>query len=176
MQIYSDAHSAVSLRQPDGPLFPYLSGFSATLHGQGYAEVSITFKLWLVRALDQWMRGRRLEMKSLSEGLTQQFLRDRGKRYSIQVSACAALRSLLAYLREIKVVGPPICQPVTRPIDHLQESFAQHWVEQRGLRPKSVKQYLFHTRRFLSGRFGHGELSLRELNSRDLNGLGLCCA
>src|SRR5260370_18393033 len=53
-------------------------------------------------------------------------------------------------------------------LDELQLRFAQYLTEQRGVRPKSVRQYLFHTGRFLVERFADGPLSLSELNAQDI--------
>ena len=168
MQDHSDVHAAVSPEQPRGPMYPYRSGFEATLRSQGYSLASIDYRLCIVRALDQWMRRRGMGIEVFNEERGQQFLRDRHKRCSRQAADSAILHALLAFLREAKVVGPPVSQPEPSPIDRLQAGFAQHLVEQRGLRPRSVKQYLFHTRRFLSERFGNGEISLRELSSQDV--------
>jgi hypothetical protein len=77
------------------------------------------------------------------------------------------LRSLLKHLREATVVGPLVSQDETSPLDQLQASFAQLLKEQRGLRPATLEQYLFHTRRFLSERFGKGALS-RGANAQDI--------
>src|SRR5882762_3976699 len=88
-----------------------------------------------------------------SEERIRQFLRYRRKHDSKRRGDNATLRSLLKHLREATVVGPPVSQDRTSPLDQLQASFAQHLREQRGLRPATLEQYLFHTRRFLSERF-----------------------
>jgi hypothetical protein len=54
------------------------------------------------------------------------------------------------YLRETKVVPPSVSQDDTSPIDQLPASFAQYLREQRGLRPTTLEQYLFHNGSALS--------------------------
>ena len=169
MQSHLDTNSAVLPGQLSGPLYAYIPGFAASLGRQGYCRASIAHRLCLLQALDRWMRQRRIGIEDFDEERSQQFLRDRRKRYSKQIGECATLRSLLKHLREAKVVGPPVSQDQASPLDQLQASFARHLVEQRGLRPTTLEQYLFHTRRFLSERFGKGPLSLGELNVQDLS-------
>lgn len=77
--------------------------------------------------------------------------------------------SLLRQLREIRAIEPPVTPPEISPLGDLQAGFAQYLAEQRGLRPATVKQYLFHIRRFLTERFGNGALSLGELNTQDIS-------
>jgi site-specific recombinase XerD len=112
------------------------------------------------------MVERQKEIEGFTEKRIQEFIRHRAKRYSKQRGDAATLRSLLKHLQEANVV--PSVQPKTSALDHLQLRFAQYMTEQRGLRPKSVRQYLFHTRRFLHERFADGPLSLSELNAQDI--------
>src|SRR5882762_2540428 len=168
MQSHSDRNSSVPLGQTSGPLYSYVPGFTASLTSRGYSNASIAYRLTLLRDLDQWMRQRRMPMEEFSEERIRQFLRYRRKHDSKRRGDNATLRSLLKHLREDMVVGARVPQDQTSPLDQLQASFAQHLREQRGLRPATLEQYLFHTRRFLSERFGKSALSLSELNAQDI--------
>jgi len=168
MQSHLDGNSPLSLGQTSGALYSYIPGFTASLTSRGYSKASIAYRLTLLRDLDQWMRQRRRAIEEFSEERIQQFLHHRRKHDSKRRGDNATLRSLLKHLREATVVGPPVSQDQTSPLDQLQASFAQHLREQRGLRPTTLEQYLFHTRRFLSERFGKSALSLGELNAQDV--------
>ena len=168
MQSHSDRNSSVPLGQTSGPLDSYIPGFTASLTSRGYSKASIAYRLCLLRDLDQWMQQRRMPIEEFSEERIRQFLRYRRKHDSKRRGDNASLRSLLKHLREATVVGPPVSQDRTSPLDQLQASFAQHLREQRGLRPATLEQYLFHTRRLLSERFGKGALSVGELNAQDI--------
>jgi site-specific recombinase XerD len=109
-----------------------------------------------------------MAIEEFSEERIQQFLDYRRKYDSKRRGDNATLRSLLKHLREAMVVRPPVSQDQTSPLDQLQASFAQHLREQRGLRPETLEQYQFHTRRFLSERFGKNALTLNELNAQDI--------
>ena len=168
MQSHSDRNSSVRQGQTSGPLYSNIPGFTASLTSRGYSKASIAYRLTLLRDLDQWMRQRRMAIEEFSEERIRQFLRYRRKHDSKRRGDNATLRSLLKHLRKATVVGPPISQSQTSPLDQLQASFAQHLREQRGLRPATLEQYLFHTRRFLSERFGKSALPLSELNAQDV--------
>jgi site-specific recombinase XerD len=168
MQNHSDSNSSVPLGQASGPLYCYTPGFADSLTSRGYSKASMVNRLSLLRDLDQWMQQRRIVIEEFGEERIRQFLRYRRKHDSKQRGDNATLRSLLKHLREAKVVPPSIFQPEMSSLEHLQASFAQHLREQRGLRPATLEQYLFHTRRFLSERFGKSALSLSELNAQDV--------
>jgi site-specific recombinase XerD len=166
MQSHSDRNPCVPLKEADGPLHSYIPDFTDSLANRGYSKACIAYKFCLVRAFDQWMRQHQIKMEGFTETRIQEFIRRRAKRYSKQRGDSATLRSLLKHLQEADVVS--YLQPKMSALDHLQLRFAHHLKEQRGLRPKSVRQYLFHTRRFLVERFADGPLSLSELNAQDI--------
>jgi len=168
MASHRERNRAVYFGQSKGPLREYIPSFAALSRRQGYTNATINSRLRLVRALDRWIQKRRVRIEGLSEKRCSQFFRDHRKRHKVNCSDDANLRSLLTYLREAKVLGPPVFRDQTTPIDQLQADFAHHLEEQRGLRPTTLEQYLFHTRRFLLGRFGSGALRLDELNSQDI--------
>lgn len=168
MVSHRERDRAVYFGQSNGPLREYIRGFATHSRGQGYTNATINLRLLLVRDLDQWMKKRRMRLGNLNEERCVQFFRDHRKRYKVNCSDDATVRSLLKYLREAKVVGPPVFRNYTIPIDRLQAEFARHLREQRGLRPATLEQYLFHSRRFLFERFGSGALRLDELNSQDV--------
>lgn len=166
MQSHSDRNPSVLLKQAGGPLHSYIPDFTDSLANRGYSKECIAYKFRLVRAFDQWMRQRQIKVEGFTEKRIEEFIRHRAKRYSKQRGDAATLRSLLKQLQETNVVSS--VPPKISALDHLQLRFAQYLTEQRGLRPKSVRQYLFHTRRFLLERFADGPLSLSELNAQDI--------
>ncbi len=169
MKIHSNRDSVGLLARPIGPLYSHLPRFAALLAERGYSEDSIALRMCLASALDRWLLQRRIGMADFDELRIQQFLRYRRKRYSRQRADSPTLRSLLKHLRETKVVPDPVPERESSPLDLLQANFAQYLAEERGLRPVTVKHYLFETRRFLSERFGTGGLFLGDLNQRDIS-------
>src|SRR5258708_16878395 len=147
MQSHSDRNPCVPLKEPGGPLYSYIPEFVGSLAERGYSNQCIAYKLHLVRAFDQWMRLRQIKVEGFTEKRIQGFIRHRAKRYSKQRGDAATLRSLLRHLQKANVISH--LQPTMSPLDQLELRFAQYLTVQRGLRPKSVRHYLFHTRRFL---------------------------
>jgi site-specific recombinase XerD len=164
-----ESDRAVVLGQPCGPLSFHIPGFAASLASQGYSKSSIAYRFWLVRAFDGWMQQRRMALDYFSEERIEQFLRYRWRRYSQQPTDRPTLLSLLRQLWETEAIERPVTPPEISPLGNLQIDFAQYLTEQRGLRPATVKQYLFHSRRFLTERFKNGVLALGQLNTQDIS-------
>ena len=164
-----ESGTAVVLGQPCGPLSFHIPGFAASLASQGYSKSSIAYRFGLVRAFDGWMQQRRMSLDYFSEERIEQFLRYRWRRYSKQPTDRPTLLSLLRQLWETEAVERPVTPPEISPLGNLQTDFAQYLTEQRGLRPATVKQYLFHSRRFLTERFKNGVLPLGQLNTQDIS-------
>jgi len=161
--------TAVALGQPCGPLSFHIPGFAASLASQGYTKTSIAYRFALVRAFDRWMQQRRIPLGHFNEERIEQFLRNRSRRYSKQSADRPTLLSFLRQLQESRAIKPRLIPSEMSPLGNLQADFAQYLTEQRGLRPATVKQYLFHTRRFLTERFGNGVLALGELKTQDIS-------
>jgi len=164
-----ESDTAVVLGQPCGPLSFHIPGFAASLASQGYTKTSIAYRFALVRAFDRWMQQRRIPLGHFNEERIEQFLHYRWRRYSKQPTDRPTLLSLLRQLWDIGAIERPITSPEISPVGNLQTDFAQYLAEQRGLRPATVKQYLFHSRRFLTERFGNGVLPLGALNTQDIS-------
>jgi len=152
-----------------GPLYVHIPGLAASLASQGYSKTSLAYRSSLLRALDWWMQRRRMPLDDFSEERVEEFLRHRWRTYSKQSADRPTLLLLLRRLQESRAVKSRIVAPETSPLNKLQTEFAQYLTEQRGLRPATVKQYLFHTRRFLTQRSGNGALSLANLNTQEIS-------
>lgn len=152
-----------------GPLYVDIPGLAASLASQGYSKTSLAYRSSLLRALDWWMQQRRMPLNDFSEERVEEFLRHRWRTYSKQSADRPTLLFLLRRLRDSRAVKSRIVAPETNPLNNLQTEFAQYLTEQRGLRPATVKQYLFHTRRFLTQRSGNGALSLANLNTQEIS-------
>lgn len=77
---------------------------------------------------------------------------------------------MLTQLSDIGAIERPVTtSPEISPLGTLLTDFAQYLTELRGLRPATVRQYLFHSQRFLTERHGKGALQLGELNTEDIS-------
>lgn len=152
-----------------GPLYVHIPGLAASLASQGYSKTSLAYRSSLLRALDWWMQRRRMPLSDFSEERVEEFLRHRWRTHSKQSADRPTLLFLQRRLQDSKAVKSRIVAPETSPLNKLQTEFAQYLTEQRGLRPATVMQYLFHTRRFLTQRSGNGALSLANLNTQEIS-------
>ena len=58
MHNHSNMNSSVPLEQASGSLHSYIPGITASPTDRGYSKTSITYRLCLLRDLDQWIRQR----------------------------------------------------------------------------------------------------------------------
>ena len=152
-----------------GPLARDLDGFATDLAAQGYACQTAGNKLRLVRHLSVWLESEGLGAEALDEGHFETFLRTREPRRAPQ-GEVATGRQLLSHLRSKGRIpdaaeGTDGGDAITR----LERAYERYLVNERGLSPSTVGDYLFAVRAFLAERFGARAVALETLVARDAN-------
>ena len=150
-----------------GPLARDLDGFAADLAAQSYARETALGKLGLVRHLSLWLESEGLGAEALDEGRFDTFLRTRGPRRAPQGEAVTG-RQLLGYLRSKRRV-PDAPEPAASndPMARIERTYERYLVNERGLSPSTVGEYLLAVRAFLAERFGARDVALETLVARD---------
>ena len=152
-----------------GPLGSDLDGFAAWLAAQGYARITARNKLRLVRNLSRWLEQEGLDLKALDERQFEAFLLTRGPRRKPRHEVTTG-RQLLSHLRGKGRIragspGPGADGPIGR-IERIYEHFL---VNERGLNPATVVNYLPIVHAFLTERFGTRAVELETLVAQDAN-------
>ena len=152
-----------------GPLAPDLDGFAAQLAADGYVNRSVLNKLRLVRNLSVWLAGERLGAEALDEQRFEVFLRSRGTRSQANGEAVTG-RMLLSHLRrEGRIPAAFAGAGSDDPIRRIERIYRRFLVNERGLSPKSVINYLGIVHTFLTERFEKRTVALEKLDVRDAN-------
>ena len=152
-----------------GPLARDLDGFAADLAAQSYARGTALGKLGLVRHLSLWLESEGLDVEALDEGLFDTFLRTRGSRRARQGEAVTG-RLLLGYLRSKgRIPDAPEPAASNDPMARIERTYERYLVNERGLSPSTVGEYLLAVRAFLAERFGVRGVALDMLVARDAN-------
>ena len=99
-------HQVVLAQVPEGPLVPWLKGFADAVSDQGYARWSIGRRILLAAGFSRWLEQKNIDLRSISSGHPEQYLRYRACRQRVHPGDPSALRHLLDYLR-IEAVIPP---------------------------------------------------------------------
>ena len=152
-----------------GPLAHDIDGFAAGLAAQGYALQTAGNKLRLVRHLSVWLESEGLGAEALDEVRFETFLLSRGPRRLAQGEAATG-RQLLSYLRhEGRIPEIPEETDNAEPISRIERTYEHFLVNERGLSPSTVGDYLRAVRAFLAERFAASAVALETLVARDAN-------
>ena len=152
-----------------GPLAGDLDGFSDRLAAYGYARITATNKLRLVRHLSRWLDQQWLGVEALDEQCFEAFLSARRARSKSHGEATTG-RQLLSYLRESGRV--PVAAAVAErdhPIGRIKRTYERFLIRERGLCPATVHRYLRIVDAFLTERFATRAVVLQRLVAQDAN-------
>ncbi len=159
-----------------GPLARDLDGFATDLAAQGYARQTAGNKLRLVRHLSLWLESEGLGAEALDEGRFETFLQTREPRRAPQ-GEVATGRQLLSHLRS-KGRIPDAAEDTDSgdAITRIERTYERYLVNERGLSPSTVGDYLLVVRAFLAECFGARAVALETLVARDANRFIVCHA
>ena len=151
-----------------GPLGRAIDGFAAWLAIEGYARPSVAAKLRFVGNLSRWLEREELGVEALDEQRVAAFLAcglNRGKRGTATTG-----RQLLCYLRGSGVISGTVSRPRSdAPVKRVERAYERFLVDERGVSPATVTNYLPIVRAFLAENFGSHEVALECLGVRDAN-------
>ena len=133
-----------------GPLARYEEGFRARLDELGYASSSAGDQVRLFADLSGWLAREGLDAAGLDYEAVGRFLaarRAQGRRTHLTTRA---LGPLLDYLQELGVAPVASASPPTTAAAQLLETFRRYLVQERGLAPGTVGNYVDAARLFLA--------------------------
>ena len=133
-----------------GPLAPHADGFRMVLVERGYAPSSAAGQLQVMAHLSRWLADRGLDGHELTPAVVEQFLQARraagyGEWFSVR-----GIRPLLDHLRAVGIAPVPAPVPPDGPAEVLLAAYRAYLVEERGLAPSTVRNYLDVARPFVS--------------------------
>jgi site-specific recombinase XerD len=156
-----------------GPLAPYTSGFRAALEAQGYRRNAVADQLRLMAHASRWLADRGLGPSDLSRECIEEFLIDRRRAgYRLWLSP-KGIAPLVAHLRAAGVLTPSTAPPVRSAAEALLERYRLYLVEERGLSPSTVANYVRVGSLFLRTRRRRIDLGLAELRATEAIGFVL---
>ncbi len=151
-----------------GPIAMHIDGFAGLLAHQGYATQTARLKIRLVADLSTWLSTRYLGVADLVENQIHEFLKARKKQSLLRRGDSWTLTQLLAHLRQEGIVYPQRTSAVATPIDRIAHDYADFLIQERGLRPATLANYVPIARRFLEAKFGTGKFSWNKLHLTDV--------
>ena len=158
-------HPESQQRLRDGPLAHDIDAFAAWLAEEGYACSTARKKLQFAADLSRWLEFHELAVEDLDCERVAAFqsAHDRRRRRGDAATA----RQLLDLLRESSRIPPPRSDPPSDPIERIARRYERFLLDERGVKPTTVANYLPTVRAFLADCFGTRKVALEDLTVQD---------
>ena len=156
-------------RVRDGPLADDIEAFAAWLAVEGYACFTAKQKLRFAADLSRWIESRELVVEDLDHERVEAFQSTRDPRRQRRGDAATA-RQLLDLLRDSGRIPPPRSDPPgDDPLERIVRTYERFLLDERGVKPATLANYLPTVRAFLADRFGTRDIALESLSAQDAN-------
>ncbi len=161
-------------RARDGPLADDIDAFAAWLAAEGYAPVTAKQKLQFAADVSRWLTSRKLAVDDLDGDQIAAFHAAREPQQRRRGDAATG-RQLLDLLRVTgRIPSPHSDLPGDDPVERIAQTYERFLLDERGVKPSTVANYLPTVRRFLAERFGGGDFALGSLSAQDAIQFILC--
>lgn len=147
----------------------HIDELATLLLEQGYPRDTARHKISLVVDFGRWVEARRCGLAALGEENIEAFIRSRKRRRTIQRGDRKTLRLLLDRLRSSGEIPSPQPEAASNPLEVAVQEYADYLVRERGLSPRTTRQYTHCVRVFLVERFGNRTIRLDALCQPDTN-------
>ena len=150
-QLFTFSSTIERLRQ--GPLSEHFDAYAAAVADQGYAHHSIRQQIVVIADFSRWLKHKHMDVQALDSKVVDRFLRHRHRPQRVRRGDPKTLQRLLTMLRQTGVVKPD--QP---PVSDTAQSrivaeFRCYLLQERGLPPSTLLNYVPVIEQFLSERF-----------------------
>jgi site-specific recombinase XerD len=166
IQFFKQPKVVAELQQ--GPLGGYLEIFAGQLSAERYGAEAARRQLRLIAEFGWWMKKNRLRVEELSEVQTDKFLATVARKRPLKSTDPAALKRMLAILRQQQVIPVEAVTPELSPAEIATDDFVNYLLKERGLTRSTAFHYQQFVTLFLKARFADGQVLLSELNSADV--------
>jgi site-specific recombinase XerD len=151
----------------EGPLGVHIDLYAARLISEGHCYQSGARCLRLVGDFSRWLDRKHLDIGDVDKRTVGQYLRFRARNRQPFASDRPALGRLLAVLREIGVIAPPI--PIAPgPLEQIEQEFQRYLSQERGLSGVTIVRHLPPLRKFLRESCAQGKASFSKLTAADI--------
>jgi site-specific recombinase XerD len=166
-QLFTFQSTIERLRQ--GPLSEHLDAYAASVAEQGYGQNSIRQQVVVIADFSQWLKQKHIDIQDLDNKVVARFLRLRRSQQRIRRGDPKTLQRMLAMLCQIGVVKP---QPSVADNDRsrITNEFRHYLLEERGLSPLTLLNYVPVVEQFLSERFHNRAPNFATLRAPDVTG------
>ena len=167
-QLFTFSSTIERLRQ--GPLSAHLDAYAAGVAEQGYAHHSIRQQIVVIADFSRWLKQKHIDVPALDSKVVDRFLRLRRRQQRVRRGDSKALERLLTMLCQIGVVKPHQPPGADNTRSRITNEFQRYLLQERGLSPLTLLNYVPVIEQFLSERFHHRAPNFAMLRARHVTG------
>jgi site-specific recombinase XerD len=154
-------------RMRQGPLSKHIDAYSAAQVEQGYGHHSIRQQMLVIGDFSGWLKQKDIAIRNLDSAVVDRFLQLRQRQQQLHRGDPLALKRLLAMLRVRGVVKPEaVAENACSKAIH---KFRHYLLQERGLSPATLLNYVPPIEQFLSERFLDKTPNFRVLCALDIS-------
>jgi site-specific recombinase XerD len=166
-QLFTFSKTIERLRQ--GPLSEHLDAYATAVAAQGYGHTSIRAQIVVIADFSRWLRQEQMDVQTLGNQAVDRFLRLRRRQQRVRRGDPKTLQRLLTFLRQIGIAKP---EPSVA--DNAQtrivSEFRCYLLQERGLSPATLLNYVPVVEQFLAERFHGGSPNFALLRAPHATG------
>lgn len=169
-KLFTFSSTIERLRQ--GPLSAHLDAYAAAVAEQGYTHDSIRQQIVAIADFSRWLKQKHILVQALDRKVVDRFLRLRRRQQRVRRGDPKTLARLLAMLCQQGVVKqqPPVADNARARISN---EFRCYLLQERGLSPATLLNYLPVVEQFLAERFHNKTPNLAMLRAPHITGFVL---
>jgi site-specific recombinase XerD len=167
-QLFTFSSSIERLRQ--GPLSEHLDAYAAGVAEQGYSHDSIRQQIVAIADFSRWLKQKNMDVHALDSKVVDRFLRLRGRPRRVRRGDPKTLQRLLTMLRQKGVVKPHQPPVTDNAQARIVADFQRYLLQERGLSPLTLLNYVAVMEQFLSERFHNRPPNFAMLRAPDVTG------
>ncbi len=160
--------SGLRPHQCNGPLGPYIGEYAALLQQEGYSREGARNQLLLIADLSRWLQRRRLTAADVSAQIVERYIEDCARHRRSEGGNRSALRKLAGLLHRQGIGCGEVPREPQSAQERVEEDFKRYLVQERGLSPATLLNYLPYVHALLSERFDAGCIRLNRLGAADV--------
>jgi len=167
-QLFTFSSTIERLRQ--GPLSEHLDACAAGVAEQGYSHDSIRQQIVAIADFSRWRKQKNIDVHALDSKVVDRFLRLRGRPRRVRRGDPKTLQRLLTMLRQKGVVKPHQPPVTDNAQARIVADFQRYLLQERGLSPLTLLNYVAVMEQFLSERFHNRAPNFAMLRAPDVTG------
>jgi site-specific recombinase XerD len=170
-QLFTFPSTIERLRQ--GPLSEHLDAYAAAVAEQGYTHDSIRQQMVAIADFSRWLKQKHIDAQALDSKVVDRFLRLRRRQQRARRGDPKTLARLLAMLCQKGVVKQHQEPVADNARARLTNEFRCYLLQERGLSPLTLLNYVPVVEQFLAERFHNKAPNLAMLRARHITGFVL---